>query len=174
MVASIQSGRFDHLGHEVQGQRLVGVDLTAAEGQLHQGHGTAHQIMEGPVHDVAERAFGVGEARRARRHPQVAQHGQVEAAGDGGPVHRRHGGGREVQDAAVVAVARRPQPAGERRVGGRLVELAQIEAGTEHVAGAGDDDGLARRRRRPARRARRRWRRVAPRTGRCGARGGSR
>ena len=65
-----------------------GVDLAAADRQL-AGDRAADEIVQRAVDDVAERALGMREAGGRRRDAQVAQHREVEAAGERGTVDRR-------------------------------------------------------------------------------------
>ena len=104
----------DDLADEVHRERFVRVELAAADRQL-AGDRAADEIVQRPVHDVAERALGMREAGGRRRDAQVAQDREVEAAGERGAVDRGDRRQREAQHGVVVAVARRPELAAERR-----------------------------------------------------------
>src|SRR5579862_1078463 len=67
----------DDLADEVDGQGLLGVELAAADRQLACDR-AADEIVQRPVHDVAERPLGVREPRGRRCDTQVAQDREVE------------------------------------------------------------------------------------------------
>ena len=75
--------RVDDPRHQSQGQRLGRLHHPARHAQV-AGDGTAHQVVERPVDHVAEGLLGVGEAGGGGRDPDIAHHGQVEPAGQGG------------------------------------------------------------------------------------------
>ena len=114
--------------HEVQRERFVASTLAPVEAEF-AGDRAADEVVQRPVDDVAERVLGMREARRRRRDAQVAQHREVEAAGERGPVDRRDRRHREPQHRVVVPVARRPQRPRERLVARAPRELREVEAG---------------------------------------------
>ncbi len=125
------------LVHETHRERFVRINSPPGEAQLARDR-AADEIVQGPVHHVAERVLGMREPHRVGGDPQIAHHREIHPARDRRTVEHRDRGQRELEHRAVIAVARRPQRAREGFVGGGLLELAQVESGTEDVAAAGE------------------------------------
>ncbi len=121
----------DHAGDEPDPQRGGGVDGPAGEAEVAGGTGP-HQVGQGGEDDVGPALFGVTEACLGGRHPDVAHHGEVEAAGQRRALHGGHCREREPQDGVVEAVRGAPQALLE--AGLVHGEFRQVEPGAERVS----------------------------------------
>ena len=83
--------------------------------------------------------MGVGEAGSLAGNQEVAPEGQLEAAGDGGPIDGTDDWGGVIGEHAESSGL--PLPALGGRLGELGPEVAQIEAGAERRVGSGEDHG---------------------------------